>query len=881
MTAERISGTITATDNHFINNSANGLELLDSSFLSCNLHQLYAKGNIHNGLYFQRVALKSNVTDSSFDENAYNGFESANGDGEVEFRNVTAVLNTQSGVRIYDGNVSSNFRFSYFSNNREDGCCISNQAGAHQFFNCTANSNLRNGISLLDPPFYTVPRHYFKQFSLIDSTINDNIQYGARLAPEFMYISDSAVNVTVAISKNQLMRNSRGGIFLSPVYYYFWYQPRRVEAVVTKNYFEENKVKAFHVYCTGGIGLLAVIESNKFINNTDQVLTLIDDDNCGTNYRSNPVNVKIEKNFFTKNRAENVLYIDYGSFPETRSAIVINNTFEDNEVATNDLFPDFFHRSTTRAVVVLKEGNFTLQNNSLENIGFAFQLSTLRHDHRQSIDAKFNWWGTSDECEIVDRIFDFQHRVQLSPVDFFPYLLSANKTSAVSSSIPRPSCFLRGASIGGILHKPLTLSSACSPYKVRDDIIIVTNGSLVIPKNVTVQFPSRSAMVVQGTLLVEGTKNEKVRFTKKQNQGGFRLGGGPGPWEGRVEFLINDTWWPMCLPYRRSFTNEAKIICQQLDLYYYYYSRRSPLGQDAGYVHNVVCDGNKDGDIMNCSSNIWSYGPTCSGYTVHVYCDSQQYNWAGLHLAMSNHKSSLHHLEIHDAGYAYRGDIQIPGAAFKVDFYHHNISDVFINNSLGIGVQVVYRSLFQNRSLMPHSIVSHTKSHGVLSRSSLALLDVNLTKNDGNGFVYESTWDKINTLASEMASPDAYKTFHVCSENKTFLLAHKVFYFTLETLEDRLQLRCQHVMKTEPGYKLVIQDPELYHSSSYYWHNYHFLNVYDGANMSVGSPWKMGWSSWQYRAVFNSTESTIVFDLYKRAGWDFGSSFFLVYTVKG
>ena len=881
MTAERLFGTLTATNTHFINSSANGLGILDSSFLSCNLHGLSTKGNVHNGLYLQRVSLKSNVSDSEFDKNAYNGFAITNGAGEVKFRNITAVLNTRSGIRIYDGKVSSDFRFSNLSNNKEDGCCISNQAGAHHFFNCTANTNSRHGISLFDvrsSHWNSPPRHQFTHFSLEESTITDNTQYGLKLGPECQYWSEPVVNVTIAINKNEIARNNKGGIFLSPdscTWSSYSLKPRRVETIVTNNHFEENKVNAFYIFCTGFLGLEAVLESNTFMNNTDKVLTLLDSNNCGANYKSNPVNVKIDKNIFTKNRAENVLYIDYSSFPETRSAIVRNNTFEDNEVAKKDLFPNFFRRSTTRAVIVLKEGTFTLRENILENSNFTFQLSTLRHDYRRVIDAKFNWWGTTKECKLVDRIFDFQHRVQLSPVDFFPYLLSSNKTSAVSSSVSRPSCFLRDATIGGIVDRPLALSNAGSPYEVRDDIIILTNGSLFIPKNVTLQFPSRSAMIVQGTLRVDGTENDRVRFTTKQHKGRFCLGRGPGPWEGRLEFLVNDTWWPTCLPYWRSFTNEAKIVCQQLDLYYYNYRLHSPPAQEPGFVHNVVCDGNHDGDIMNCSANTRSYGPTCSGYTVYIYC--QQYNWAGLHLTMSNHKSSLHHLEIHDAGYAYRSDIQIAGVAFKVDFYHHNLSNIFINNSLGIGAQVVYQSVFHNQSLMPYCTVSHTKSHGVLSRSpSLTLTDANLTRNTGYGVVYESTWDKLNTFTAEMASPDVYKTFHVCSENKTLLLANKVFHFTSERLDYSLQLRCQHVMETEPGYKLVIQD--LYYTSSY--HYYHFLHVYDGANTSVGSPWKFESLPWNDRHVFNSTKSTVVFDLYKRYSINLAVNF-LVYTVKG
>lgn len=133
-----------------------------------------------------------------------------------------------------------------------------------------------------------------------------------------------------------------------------------------------------------------------------------------------------------------------------------------------------------------------MRENVLENPSFPLQFSTLRHDHRRVIDAKFNWWGTEKECEIVDKIFDFRHRVQLSPVKFFPYLLSSNKSLVVDLSISRPSCFLRNGTIGGIVDRPLALSSEDSPYDVRDDVIILTNGSLVIPKNVSLLFPPRS-----------------------------------------------------------------------------------------------------------------------------------------------------------------------------------------------------------------------------------------------------------------------------------------------------------------------------------------------------------------------------------------------------
>ncbi len=302
ITAERIFGTLTFNNSHFINNSANGLAIVDSSLNSCNLHEFSAKGNAQNGLHFKRVSFKGHVSQSEFVGNHKNGFAIANGAGEVKFVNVTAVLNTNSGVRIYDGHVASSFKDCNFSNNREDGCFISNQEGAHQFFNCTATSNLRHGVSLFDPQSSSSSslKYYFKQISLIDNTINDNSQYGVRLAPEgHSDDSNSAVNITLIISKNQFMRNRRGGIFLSPDQYW-WQTPRGLIAIVTNNHFEQNKVSSFYINCARSFGLKAVIESNHFTNNTDKVLTMVDDNKCGKNHKRSSVDVSINKKHIHK-----------------------------------------------------------------------------------------------------------------------------------------------------------------------------------------------------------------------------------------------------------------------------------------------------------------------------------------------------------------------------------------------------------------------------------------------------------------------------------------------------------------------------------------------------------------------------------------------------
>ena len=895
----RFSGQLSAnTDTLFVNNSANGLRVLQSSLFKCTINSVFSIKNKNNGLYFHHVAMKShfsnsrleensqnglifseagftsNMTDTVFSVNLYHGFSIDSSLGHVNFRNISAMTNKYNGVNMYDGKVSSVFQDSYFSRNEQDGCSISSQVGRYSFYNCVANSNSRHGINLIDGRNRNKPRH-FQLFILQNSTVSENVQYGISLSPECKYWDDTSVNVTLFISENHITRNRKGGVFVSPqaCSLYSNERPRRLEATVRHNHFEQNDQSSFYAYCTGRLGFNAVFFHNTFFNNTKNVITLVDNTNCGAQFRSNAVHVNLHGNSFVKNRAENIIYIDYHSFPEIRSAVLKNNTFEQNEPENVDLFPHTFRRSTTRACIVVKEGNFTLRENVFENPGFPFEISTLRHDVRQVILAEFNWWGTSMECEIINRIFDFHRRVHLSPVDFFPYFISFNKIKSVSFNNSKPHCFLNGSTIGGALDRNLTLSSAGSPYTIREDVIVLPNATLAVPANVTLQFPARSAMVVQGRLIAKGTPGGKIKFVRLLQNETFRLGGGAGPWEGRLEFLINYTWWPACTNRYRSFRTEGKIVCKQLNLDYHTISYSSVPQGVPGFVHNVFCDDDGN-DIMDCSRSAWIYGQSCGGYTMHVTCSN--YHWAGVHLALSQHRSLLHHTEINEAGYAYRSDINVPGAALKVDIHHHELSHIYINNSLGIGMEIIYNNLYHNASMIHMYRISNTASHGLVSMSPwLVLTNANITKTGGSAFSFTTTWGETNKLAEELTSPEIYRKFHVCSANKTFLPANKILYFTLEQLPYEVQLKCEHVMETEPGYKIVLQ--VLRHGFVYY---YNDLNIFDGVNKSQESSIKMDALGGKDRHVFTFLKSSILFDFFKRASSKIDFCFF-VYTVKG
>ena len=287
---------------------------------------------------------------------------------------------------------------------------------------------------------------------------------------------------------------------MSPNYCYSYWRsryPKRVLFSVLNNELRENKKQTLFATCTGFYRLKADIRGNRFQNNTGQVVVIIDEDFCGASRVSNPVQVNITQNSFLNNSANNAVYLDFKGKADVR-----DNIFEGNQGRT--MFPKLFRRSTDKAMVVFKEGTFEFQENLFDRNGYRYLLSTLYFNHRSIIDARYNWWNTSQECEIKDMIFDFHDRVQLAEVKYFPFLLSLDKNDIVSTSISRKSCLLRGQTIGGALDRELVLPSSPLPYKVRDDILILSNGFLRIPSNTTLEFPPRAAMLVQGQLHVMG-----------------------------------------------------------------------------------------------------------------------------------------------------------------------------------------------------------------------------------------------------------------------------------------------------------------------------------------------------------------------------------------
>ena len=112
------------------------------------------------------------------------------------------------------------------------------------------------------------------------------------------------------------------------------------------------------------------------------------------------------------------------------------------------------------------------------------------------------------------------------------------------------------------MNQPITIPKNSGSYQVTGDVTVLSDGTLTIEENVTLEFDLKAVFLVYGELKVKGTSTNRVRFiSKKPSQKTLRLVDGPGPWKGRLEMLFNNTWMPICL---KLYQQEYSIVCRQL-----------------------------------------------------------------------------------------------------------------------------------------------------------------------------------------------------------------------------------------------------------------------------------------------------------------------------
>lgn len=254
-----------------------------------------------------------------------------------------------------------------------------------------------------------------------------------------------------------------------------------------------------------------------------------------------------------------------------------------------------------------------------------------------------------------------------------------------------------------------------------------------------------------------------------------------------------------------------------------------------------------------------------------MYCLKN--NWAGVHLAFSNKKSELHHLNINDAGFNYRSDISLPGYALRIDFHHHNLSNINIKSSSGIGIQVLVSRPFLSESLITNSKITHTASTGIkLGSPYLKLTDMEVESTGAAGFQLQCQWDVSTSHAlTETMSPSVKKIDDICNHNITYLKDKEIVYLYSELPYGTVT--CQHLFVTERSHRIGIQ---VLHSQLHS----NRLHAFDGKNITSGHVWKIETFNNQDRKAFNSSKNEVLLKLEKYY-YSTVSFHLLLFSIKG
>lgn len=860
--SSQVNSTLNISNIDLLNGGRNGI-YLQNFIEECHvwLSKVSSRKNSQNGALFEKLrAANFHVTFSTFEGNSVHGISA---DylltDNVDFFRIATSNNYNSGAVFRWGRSNINIESWSSINNNIDGLSLNYQEGQLRLKDCFIEGNKKNGLKLYDSYHARLESFHLQNCSVLESG-----EYGIIISV-YNGFEKSFANYSITVVSSTIANNTLGGMYIysSSCYSYSSYARRRHVQLQ----FIGNRVSGNHKYGLFLLGpetyeLNGLLENNVFEENLGSALKVASSRNCPF-----PVNVKILSNVFTKNKGEHVIFIDYTSLPDKRFAVIRNNTFMDNEGVKP--FSNRYLRIKTQSVLALKEGNFTVKDNLFVNPLFLHEIATFIQDHERTINATANWWGSRDECRIKQRIFDFEDRVDLAQIRYHPFLDSFNHSNRAFNNAERPFCFIERNKIGGILDQKVTVRNNYATYEAIGDIVVLSNGTLIIEENVTVEFPLQAVFIVQGQVIIKGSEAERVKFgPRKPLQDEIRLVDGPGPWDGRLELWFNNTWMSVC-EYTPRYLYTA--VCRQLGYEVYSYSFRYASGKKKIFLRNVRCDTNDNDNITHCNRENWLSQSDCRNRVIYVQC--RRPYWAGVHLAVTAKQSVIENLDIIYAGFAYRDDLQIPGIALRVDLASHNISGVLVNNSASIGLQVMYTHPYENSQII-NSAIMNTESDGIrLESPFLNVTKTDVSKTKGHGIAYHTYWKStVNAHLIKMADPGAKKYIHACSDNVTYLNDFGLVYYLIVTAEN--VRTCENVVKAPSEYKIGMQLLFKEGSSSFTFH------VYSGTNTTSSNPWEIHRLNWINSPTWISNSSSVLLKstLYYKYKL---TVHFMLYFVKG
>ena len=284
---------------------------------------------------------------------------------------------------------------------------------------------------------------------------------------------------------------------------------------------------------------------------------------------------KFANNTFTQNKAGSVILLQvvHNQQPTAQKNEL---TFKNNSLFKNtpNISAQFSAAADSCAVIISgilyhKETDFHFNkfNNSKYQKELCVWVPAITP--RDIVSVTHNWWGTSGESQVRDRIMDFDDNYDFAIANDWPFLLDDDDPS--STVVKQHDFNQYGNLLSGRLFESKTLKVSQSPYSVTSDLIVPDNVTLTIEAGVMVKVSPGMSILVAGALKAHGTLEKPVIFTVDEPASSnnnshlpVRLVDGEFPWEGRAEVLYEGSWKLLSAFSRKRLRNITEVVCRQL-----------------------------------------------------------------------------------------------------------------------------------------------------------------------------------------------------------------------------------------------------------------------------------------------------------------------------
>lgn len=344
---------------------------------------------------------------------------------------------------------------------------------------------------------------------LSSATILYNICYsrirwagGARSGNTDLYASP--VQVT-----NNVFRDNDGGFALELPLINLTYQELYNHSVdINDTLFEKNRRFEFRIdgfYCN------STIARNRFVENhcLKGCITI-----TGTEK-----DIDIHDNEIFENTGKYIMELNMKSHtPYTRwvEAEVTNNNFKRNKKLggqTAASAPSSSPISYTLGIKGLQ--NITINRNLFANsLDYELVGGYASSSLDNYLDVRENWWGSTQQAVIREKIFDFDDWNSYAIAEYYPFLISNHFGSTISTlGKEKPVLDLTDTSkpLGGRIETSLRLKKRPEPYVIRSDLTIMPSVRMVVEPGVELQFYPNVGILVLGSLSMRGYPENVIK----------------------------------------------------------------------------------------------------------------------------------------------------------------------------------------------------------------------------------------------------------------------------------------------------------------------------------------------------------------------------------